>query len=266
MTGKTNLAATISFTLALDADQAEVKNVINAINDFFGGATPATAIVGGEPVSDDNANTPVIAPGLDTATLPESNVLGQVDKDGVPWDERIHSSTKGFNKDGTWRAKRGVDEKLFNKVKAELLKTARPMVPVASIGNIDTAEKMAAWRASGMPKIGEMMLDPALFAQPAAAAAAPTVAAAPALPPMPGAAPLPPAPALPPENPAYTALVQFIAANTHSADNPTGRLTPDWIKACLTNYGVEEGSLQNLAHRADLIATVHAGIKTALGL
>ncbi len=45
----------------------------------------------------------------------------KLDKQGIPWDARIHSETKGLNKsDGNWRNKRGVDKDLLEKVTAEL--------------------------------------------------------------------------------------------------------------------------------------------------
>lgn len=43
-----------------------------------------------------------------------------VDSTGLPWDERIHSSTKALNKDGTWKKRRGVPELTVDKVEAEL--------------------------------------------------------------------------------------------------------------------------------------------------
>jgi hypothetical protein len=42
------------------------------------------------------------------------------DAAGLPWDERIHSSSKAIVADGTWRQKRGVSELLVKKVEAEL--------------------------------------------------------------------------------------------------------------------------------------------------
>jgi len=47
-------------------------------------------------------------------------VVPTLDKNGFPWDQRIHSSSKGINEDGTWRAKRGVDKGLVTTVEAEL--------------------------------------------------------------------------------------------------------------------------------------------------
>lgn len=43
-----------------------------------------------------------------------------LDSEGLPWDGRIHSASKTFNKDGTWRIRRGVDVALINKVKEEI--------------------------------------------------------------------------------------------------------------------------------------------------
>ena len=43
-----------------------------------------------------------------------------LDSAGLPWDERIHSSSKNTVADGTWRRKRGVDEALVASVEAEL--------------------------------------------------------------------------------------------------------------------------------------------------
>lgn len=51
-----------------------------------------------------------------------------VDRDGIPWDERIHSSSKGTNKDGTWSRRRNTPDALFDSVMAEL-KGAAPNPP-----------------------------------------------------------------------------------------------------------------------------------------
>lgn len=43
-----------------------------------------------------------------------------LDKAGLPWDGRIHASTKATNADGTWRLKRGVSDLTVQSVTAEL--------------------------------------------------------------------------------------------------------------------------------------------------
>jgi hypothetical protein len=42
------------------------------------------------------------------------------DKNGLPWDARIHASTKTFNADGTWRGRRNTDAAIITAVEAEL--------------------------------------------------------------------------------------------------------------------------------------------------
>lgn len=43
-----------------------------------------------------------------------------LDKDGLPWDARIHSSNKAKVADGSWRKKRGLDPAILVTVEAEL--------------------------------------------------------------------------------------------------------------------------------------------------
>lgn len=45
---------------------------------------------------------------------------GERDTAGIPWDERIHASTKGTNKDGTWSRRRNTPDELFNSVMTQL--------------------------------------------------------------------------------------------------------------------------------------------------
>lgn len=44
----------------------------------------------------------------------------EFDKRGMPWDERIHASSKSINADGTWRNKRGIDKETLEAVEKEL--------------------------------------------------------------------------------------------------------------------------------------------------
>lgn len=64
-----------------------------------------------DPKSD--ASTPADA--SDGKTAPAG-----LDSSGLPWDERIHSSSKAQNADGTWRYKRGGDLDERKRVEAEL--------------------------------------------------------------------------------------------------------------------------------------------------
>lgn len=51
------------------------------------------------------------------------------DSTGMAWDERVHSTPKKTNKDGSFKKKRGIDDATFQAVKAELLRGA-PVAPV----------------------------------------------------------------------------------------------------------------------------------------
>jgi hypothetical protein len=52
-----------------------------------------------------------------------------VDKAGLPWDGRIHASTRAKNADGTWRMRRGIEEALVAAVTGELRQTMAPVIP-----------------------------------------------------------------------------------------------------------------------------------------
>ncbi len=55
--------------------------------------------------------------------LPPPSVSAILDTAGLPWDGRIHASSKAKNTDGTWRSKRNVDDAIVNSVTAELRRT-----------------------------------------------------------------------------------------------------------------------------------------------
>lgn len=58
--------------------------------------------------------------GPDANASDDSNTSDGLDKNGLPWDGRIHSSSKNKNSDGSWRYLRGVDKDLIGIVEAEL--------------------------------------------------------------------------------------------------------------------------------------------------
>lgn len=57
-------------------------------------------------------------------TVDLSDDFAERDNRGFLWDERIHSTGKTMNKDGTWRNKKGVDPILLETVESELAKEA----------------------------------------------------------------------------------------------------------------------------------------------
>jgi hypothetical protein len=82
---------------------------------------------------------PVPMPALNTAPAADADDSGPansnapaLDKDGLPWDERIHAGTKNTNADGSWKKKRGATPELIAQVEAELRagQGAQPMPAV----------------------------------------------------------------------------------------------------------------------------------------
>ncbi|OYW62723.1 MAG: hypothetical protein B7Z31_00185 [Rhodobacterales bacterium 12-65-15] len=55
----------------------------------------------------------------------------ELDKDGIPWDGRIHASTKTKTVEAVWKKKRGVEQAEVDRVTAELRTTM--MAPAASV-------------------------------------------------------------------------------------------------------------------------------------
>lgn len=78
---------------------------------------------------------------------------GELDARGVPWDSRVHSSSKEKTVKGSWRKRRGVEDADLARIEAELLQRASaapipsvpsssvlapqpPSIPVAPVGNV----------------------------------------------------------------------------------------------------------------------------------
>lgn len=83
--------------------------------------------------------TPTHAPGWQTLTVEELDAAPpsvEVDTDGLPWDERIHSSGKSTLVDGTWRLKRGVPDEEYQEVVAELKKLMAIPAPSKPADNV----------------------------------------------------------------------------------------------------------------------------------
>lgn len=104
-------------------DLNEASVVLAALQALKGSAAPVAMPMAEAPVAD----LPAAAPVETGAGLPD------VDKDGLPWDERIHSSNHKLNADGRWQRRRNVDDTLYVQVKSELLGTPAPVEPVAPI-------------------------------------------------------------------------------------------------------------------------------------
>lgn len=118
--------------LKITGDALEVKSEIEKLFNMTSG-TVAPVQVGneteepvsvkiGELVIDGKEHT---AKFKDDTEAPLAEEVPEFDKRGMPWDERIHASSKSINADGTWRNKRGIDKETLEAVEKELL-SAKP--------------------------------------------------------------------------------------------------------------------------------------------
>lgn len=96
----------------------------------------------------------------------------ELDKNGIPWDERIHAGTKRKNADGTWSMKKGVDKELAAQIIAEY--QSAPAAPATT--TVQAAP--AAPAKPGVPTPPAPPAAPVPPAPPKAEYAGPTVKAA----------------------------------------------------------------------------------------
>lgn len=101
---------------------------------------------------------PVAPPVIPVATVaPSAAIPVELDKDGFPWDDRIHSSSREKIKDGTWKIKRGTPQPLVDNVRAQLRQlnpapvvvTAAPPQPEDRSAFVRLIGKTSAALASG---------------------------------------------------------------------------------------------------------------------
>lgn len=224
------------------------------------------------------------APPITNASAAPANTYAQLDKDGLPWDERIHSSNKEMTDKGVWRKRRGVSNETLASVSVELRN-----VLAATGGNAATAPAapsgatpIPADMLAAMDRGETVLLSPEqveyLQQQATGVAKASTGMAMPSLPgvtvaagasnppPLPGTSNPPPLPnAGPsPEQLAYQALVATITANLV----PKGRLTEEWVSQVIAHFGVVgsdgKGSLALLLNRPDIVTKAHEYINSVL--
>lgn len=74
------------------------------------------------------SNAPVVVSTDDVAGVADNEVINEptgdtmdFDKEGLPWDERIHSSNHKLTGQGVWARRRNITDEVYNAVKAELL-------------------------------------------------------------------------------------------------------------------------------------------------
>ena len=69
-------------------------------------------------------------PQITPAQIVAATGSDETDSDGLPWDARIHASTKTKTQKGAWTRRKGVDDATFGAVIAELRGGTAPAAPV----------------------------------------------------------------------------------------------------------------------------------------
>lgn len=170
---------------------------------------------------------------------PASNL----DKNGLPWDDRIHASSKAKTQDGSWRTKRGVDAGVLAAVQAELKALmGLPSVPTwlpGKDGPVHNTPVVAEPTVPPPPAVPAAAVVPGITSSPVPSA--PTVA--PAVPSVPSVVGSP-----------FISLINFASAKNHE-----GKLTEDEIKAACQAVGVPDISV--ITNRPDLCPHVEASLR-----
>lgn len=140
-------------TIITPADENEITEqeaTIEDPNEIFGaplsaGADPSltapevtTETTSTQPLTAPPPPAPLPATPVGTAA-PQSLNPVDVDKNGLPWDARIHSSSRAKVTDGSWKYRRGIDPAEVKRVEDELrqlmsVKVQSPIAPLVAPG------------------------------------------------------------------------------------------------------------------------------------
>lgn len=224
------------------APQAALASFAGTLPAVVGNVQPVVASIPAPVISD-----PATSSG--PAAIPSApNASGvTVDKNGLPWDARIHAKGANgpvTNSDGTWRAKRGVEAELVAKVEAELRAVMAIPGPGAAPAAIPTLH--LAVDSAGVPAAPNVPPAPT----PTSAATAPAI-----IPTAPAGAG---STALLPEAARFPALIQKISPLLV----PGGGLTQAQAHAACQMYTLQD--LTQLVNRPDLVPLVEAAIDAML--
>lgn len=110
-----------------------VKGVRSICDEFLTALNPGTTTAAGVPAAPPATGGVPPAPIPNTAGVQDSTAGApltgpapvELDAEGLPWDERIHTAKKSQLKSGVWRLKPGVDALLMAQVKSELTLAAQ---------------------------------------------------------------------------------------------------------------------------------------------
>ncbi len=174
-----------------------------------------------------------------------SSIYGELDKNGLPWDERIHSSSKNKNADETWRYLRGGDVDLRATVEAELR---------AKLANAETPPAppiVVTGQGTVTAETSDLTPPPPPPPAPAAAADAPP----------------PPPPVVEPQaDPSPTGVTAAAVFKRVTELKATGKIDQSGIDAALASVDVESlASFMKRAKEDGLPAAVLNALNTIAG-
>lgn len=219
----------------------------------FGGAAVPAPLAASIPQT---VAAATVAPPAPATTAPITTTLGpaslgagaasvELDKNGLPWDERIHAGTKTKLKSGEWKAKKQVDPALVAQVEAELrARVAASPAPVAAVPAVPAAPVAPA----------ASVVDPAAVF----GGAAPGVPPAPAIPTAPPVAPLAPAATVAPSVSADPATFEQLMPRITAAVT-AGIMPPTAVGAACAAHGV--ASVVTLQQSPQFVPLVWATLK-----
>lgn len=173
----------------------------------------------------------------------------------MPWDGRIHASSKAKVADGSWRYKRGVDDKVIAPIEAEI--RAALGAPAVAVGGTAPAFGAHPFSEQPAPVVAPPAVQTVVAAVPAVAAVppAPVAPAAVVAPPPAASVAVPVAPAAPVAG--ITTYEQLMAALPPKI--VSGELTAAQMQEACEMYGVP--SIAALGQRPDLVPFVVAALK-----
>lgn len=122
-------------TLTIDiTDAAAVSTALAMLSAITAVKLPAPDAAPPPPPAPAAVESAGSTPTPESPPTAETNSEDGTDRDGFPWDERIHSSNhKKLAKTGTWQLKRNVTDELVAQVRAECQGAATPPPPPASM-------------------------------------------------------------------------------------------------------------------------------------
>ena len=229
---------------------------------FGGGAQPAAPLAASIPQT---AAAATVAPPPPATTAPITTTLGpaslgagaasvELDKNGLPWDERIHAFTKTKLKSGEWKARKQVAPELVASVEAELRarmaagNVASPVAPTVPTPPLASPVGASSPTITASPAVAPVTDPAAVFG------GAPAVPAAPLAPVVGAANTIPAAPNVAADPATFEQLMPRITAAVTA-----GIMPPTAVGAACAAHGV--ASVVTLQQSPQFVPRVWATLK-----